>query len=136
MARKTPTVRNGVLTVDGAPRAIPIGSAEWWRWLETANATSFRFEHGALSFTARRERQKVGWYWYGYKRREGRLCKAYLGRSAELGLGRLESVAAVLARRGSGAQADHSDEPAPGPPSVSITSRGAGLAGSAHQAEP
>ena len=99
MARKSPTVRNGILTVEDAPRAIPIGSAEWWRWLETASARAFRFEQGALSFTARRERQKAGWYWYGYKRREGRLCKAYLGRSAELGLGRLETVAANLARR-------------------------------------
>ena len=80
MAHKTPTVRNGVLTVDGAPWAIPIGSAEWWQWLETASVRAFRFERGALSFTARRERQKVGWYWYAYRRREGRLHKAYLGR--------------------------------------------------------
>src|ERR671938_1440623 len=115
MARKTPTVRNGILTVEGAPRVIPIGSAEWWRWLESASARAFRFEQGALSFTARRERQKAGWYWYAYKRRGGRLHKAYLGRSAELGKVRLQAVAASLAEREPGTPPDRQGELAPGP---------------------
>src|SRR5438067_1603125 len=131
MAHKTPTVRDGILAVDDARSVIPIGSNEWWRWLETAGARAFRFEQGALGFTARRERQKAGWYWYGYRRREGRLHKAYLGRSAELGLERLESVAAALARRGAGTQADRSNESAAGPPGASMTSCGARQASSA-----
>ena len=115
MAHKTPTACDGILIVDSAHFAIPIGSDEWWRWLETAGASAFRFERGPLSFTARRERHKNGWYWYGY-RREGRLHKAYLGRSTELSLGRLESVAAALGRRGSASPVSSTHQASPSVP--------------------
>jgi non-specific serine/threonine protein kinase len=133
MAHKTPTARDGMLILDGAPSAIPIGSNEWWRWLEAAGASAFRFERGPLSFTARRERHKNGWYWYGY-RREGRLHKAYLGRSTELTLGRLESVAAALGRRGSASQVSQSGTLAATSPAIGTSSGRARSAGSAHHA--
>ena len=56
-----------------------VGSSEWFRWLGTAQATSFRFEHELASFTARRERQSNGAYWYAYRKSRGRLIKLYLG---------------------------------------------------------
>jgi non-specific serine/threonine protein kinase len=132
MARTTPTVRNGILIADGARSAIPIGSDAWWRWLETAGASAFRFERGPLSFTARRERHKHGWYWYGY-RRDGRLHKAYLGRSTELTLARLESVAAALGRRGSASRGSRSDTPAAISPALGTSSGRARPASSTHQ---
>ena len=97
-------------------RAIPIGSADWAHWLDAPTSRSFRFEHGPITFTARRERQKTGWYWYAYRRRAGRLHKAYLGRSAELGELRLQSVAASLAERESGTSPHSQGEHAPGLP--------------------
>ena len=51
------------------------------------------------NFTARRERKHDGWYWYAYRTRGGALQKAYLGKSADLTLDRLQEVAAVLAQR-------------------------------------
>ena len=133
MARKTPTARDGILIVDGAQAAIPIGSDVWWRWLDTAGASAFRFERGPLRFTARREQHKNGWYLYGY-RREGRLHKAYLGRSTELTLGRLESVAAALGRRGSASQVSKSDSLTATPPALGASSGRARSVSSAHQA--
>jgi hypothetical protein len=75
MAQTTPRVRDGVLADGGAGREHPlrVGSAAWWRWLDLPGTTSFRFEHGAGRFTARRERQRDRWYWYAHRRQGGRL---------------------------------------------------------------
>jgi predicted ATPase/DNA-binding CsgD family transcriptional regulator len=103
MARAIPTVRDNTLSppVDGAGGDIRVGGAEWWRWLEAPASSSFRFEHGLDGFTARREQRSGGWYWYAYRRRDGRLNKAYLGRATELSPDRLHSVSGALAGRAS-----------------------------------
>ncbi len=98
MARDTPSVQDGRLTLpDGRQRAsIPVGSTAWWAWLAEAGTTSFRFGAGAARFTARRERKAGGRYWYAYRRQAGRLRKAYLGKAEDLTLERLHVAAATL----------------------------------------
>jgi len=71
----------------------------WRQWLAAATTTTFRFEHPLCNFTARRERKRDGSYWYAYRTRGGALQKAYLGKSTDLTLDRLQEVAAGFARR-------------------------------------
>src|SRR6266542_5459499 len=100
MARATPHITDGILTYrDGTQEhTIAVGSSLWWQWLAAEGTTTFRFEHPLGNFTARRERKRDGWYWYAYRTRDGALQKAYLGKSADLTLDRLQEVAAVLAQ--------------------------------------
>ena len=99
MNRRIPTVSNGTLHehFEEVPSidAIVVGSAAWYTWLE--NHSTFRFDHPSSSFTARKEQRSGGWYWYAYRRHAGRLHTAYVGRSAELSITRLEEIAADLA---------------------------------------
>src|ERR1051326_4632537 len=114
MARATPHIRDGTLVPydGGLSSTIRVGEPDWWRWLDQAGSTHFRFEQGADAFTARRERREGGWYWYAYRKRNGRLHKAYLGRTSDLTADRLCAVAATLS---------HSDE-TPTPTSESARS--------------
>src|SRR5690242_14413256 len=78
-----------------APRIEP-SSQHWVDWLETVPSFSFQSRDGG-SCTVRKETvQRGGTYWYAYRRREGRMVKRYLARSAELTLARLEEVTATL----------------------------------------
>jgi hypothetical protein len=74
-----------------------VGSREWWEWVNSDKAESFRFEcdHGVKGYRARKEgiKSRSGSFWYAYKRIDRKLRKRYLGKSEELTLGRLESVA-------------------------------------------
>src|SRR5215472_14209362 len=98
MARSIPKIRNDSLlvpTLEGKNTSvILLGSAAWDSWVE--HARSFRFESPHASFTARKEQRPGGWYWYAYRRRHGTLHIAYLGKSEELSIERLRTVASVL----------------------------------------
>jgi predicted ATPase/DNA-binding CsgD family transcriptional regulator len=100
MARSIPKIRDDSLqvpTLEGhGTNIITLGSAAWDSWVE--HARSFRFESPHASFTARKERRPGGWYWYAYRRRHSRLHIAYLGKSEELNIERLHTVASVLER--------------------------------------
>ena len=87
------------LPAGAARQPLPIGDPAWWHWLDSAEARAFVFEHATGTYTARREAKPSGQYWYAYTRRAGRLHKAYLGRSADLSLDRLEAAASTLAQR-------------------------------------
>src|SRR5690349_16353393 len=65
-------------------------------WLTSSGAKGFRYEHPAGGFTARHERRKAGWYWYAYRKRNGVVHKAYLGRTADLTPERLAKAAIEL----------------------------------------
>jgi LuxR family maltose regulon positive regulatory protein len=96
-----PIVRDGVLRageleVVVSPSALQHAS-EWIEWL--AGHEQFRFDGAAGHFSARRECRHGGDYWYAYRRRDGILHKAYLGKSTDLSLDRLEEAAANLAGR-------------------------------------
>jgi predicted ATPase/DNA-binding SARP family transcriptional activator len=98
MVRTTPTVCDGTLTWyrDTDQQQLTVGTPAWYAWLERVGLFAFRSEVG--SFTARKERKLHGSaYWKAYRKREGRLYRAYLGMSRNLTLQRLGSVAAKLA---------------------------------------
>ena len=89
-------LKNGLLTT---PRtdAIRIGSSRWREWL--ADHSTFVFEGGAGHFTAQRELRRGCAFWYAYRRREGKLCKAYLGKSEDLNEAVFEQASAHLSGR-------------------------------------
>lgn len=97
MSKLEYSVSNGILELPGGKR-IEVGLASWWHWLESKDAKSFRFEtdYGCKSYTARKEALKSGEFWYAYKKIEGKLHKSYIGKSHELSLERLESIAYKL----------------------------------------
>ncbi|QBD81643.1 hypothetical protein EPA93_39005 [Ktedonosporobacter rubrisoli] len=101
MARTTPQLSNGMLTVRTGTKvlSIHVGSEAWWRWLENAANTTFHFSEQELSFTARHEYKSGSWYWYAYRKQHKKLRKAYLGKSRELTAERLENIAVQLMQR-------------------------------------
>ena len=112
MARTTPIVQGDVLIYqrDGAECSLAVGTPAWYAWLEIV--TTFAFSSSYGTFTARREQagnRRGGWYWKAYRKRNGKLHRAYLGKSEELTLDHLNTIAAALAGenitdRASGAQ--------------------------------
>ncbi len=116
MAPTPPLVQGELLTYqqDGQSAQVTVGSAAWFRWLENASTFTYRTEHG--TFTARLERsgnKRGGTYWRAYRKRAGKLRRAYLGKSVELTLERLQMVAALLAGQGPGEETapDNASEP-------------------------
>lgn len=105
MAYRTPTVRDGFLQDlainENTSDTLVVGSAEWFAWLE--QHCSFRFETDSTAFTARKEQRPGGWYWYAYRRKQGKLYNTYIGKLEELTLDRLTSVAEIF-------DCDHKDE--------------------------
>jgi LuxR family maltose regulon positive regulatory protein len=82
----------------GATSSIAVGSPAWYAWLE--DATTFAFTNAQGGFTARREQHgQSGWYWKAYRKHQGALHRAYLGKSADLTLERLIATATLLAQR-------------------------------------
>lgn len=83
-------------------KSFDVGSHEWWDWVNSSQAESFRFEcdFGVKGYRARKEeiKSRSGSFWYAYKRVDGKLRKRYLGKSEELTLEKLESVAYDLAK--------------------------------------
>ena len=101
MARLTPTVQGETLTwyVDTHEHQLAVGTPAWYSWLQEASLFAFVAESG--SFTARKEMKPHGaTYWKAYRKRGGRLYHAYLGKSEQLTLERLNAIAVLLARRG------------------------------------
>lgn len=93
-----PTVKNGALWTEEQEIALSppvlLDSPEWNEWL--ISHRQFQFHGTTGHFSARRESRHGSDYWYAYRRRDGTLHKAYLGKVTDLTLGRLEEVAASL----------------------------------------
>src|SRR5579884_1826121 len=105
MTSTPPLIEGNVLTYQqsGQPVHLLVDTAEWYAWLRSASTFTFRSEQG--TFTARKERAGSGRgseYWKAYRRRNGKLYRVYLGKSEELTLQQLKSVAVVLANKGEG----------------------------------
>src|SRR5216684_3759221 len=103
MISTPPLIWGNTLTYQqsGQPAQLLVDTADWYAWLSTASTFTFHSEHG--TFTARKERagsRRGGEYWKAYRRRQGKLYRAYLGKSEELTLEQLQSVAVVLASKG------------------------------------
>ena len=76
-------------------------SPAWFSWLKQVSSFAFWGQRG--HYTARKESRPRGEaYWYVYVGAGKKLTKKYLGKTSEVTLARLEQVAAMLARRGSG----------------------------------
>lgn len=119
MGQRRPNVREGLLypcdgdTTHTAETAITLDSEAWYTWLDAHSA--FLYEVTGFHFTARKERRSGGLYWYAYRRQQGKLRTAYLGKSEELTQDRLKSIADGL-QQGEGNAGDMSSEgaaPAP-----------------------
>src|SRR5215470_1620713 len=105
MTSRPPLIQGNTLTYHqaGQPAQVLVDTSDWYTWLRTASTFTFHNEHG--TFTARKERagsKRGGEYWKAYRRRHGKLYRAYLGKSEELTLEQLKSVAVVLASKGEG----------------------------------
>src|SRR5436305_803063 len=114
MPQTTPTVRFDTLVYqhDGQDSLLKVGSSEWYSWLATV--TTFAFSSDSGSFTARKERvgnARGSWYWKAYRKRDGRLYRAYLGKSEDLTLARLNTVATLLSRQNTLPGAQDTDQP-------------------------
>jgi predicted ATPase/DNA-binding CsgD family transcriptional regulator len=112
MTFRPPLIQDDTLTYHqaGQPAQLLVDTADWYAWLRTASTFAFHGEQG--TFTARKERagsRRGGEYWKAYRRRHGKLYRAYLGKSEELTLERLQAVAVVLASKG--AEEGSSDVP-------------------------
>jgi LuxR family maltose regulon positive regulatory protein len=98
---RLPAVRDGMFIAAPGDAPVPVGAPEWFDWLQ--DARSFTFAGAGGTFTARHEERSGSRFWYAYRRQEGRLRKAYLGRAAQLTMHRLEQAARILAERGDAA---------------------------------
>lgn len=102
MTKKDYSISAGIMELPTG-KCFEVNSQEWWAWVNSDEAESFRFEcdFGVKGYRARKEEIKArsGSFWYAYKRVEGKLRKRYLGKSNELSLERLESVAYDLAKQ-------------------------------------
>jgi LuxR family transcriptional regulator, maltose regulon positive regulatory protein len=90
MAHNTPNVSNGELifaTDKLSQYIIKVDSVEWYEWLE--GKKTFHFESILSNFTAR----FVNQYWYAYHRKQGKLRIAYLGKTQNMTLEKLYTVA-------------------------------------------
>src|SRR5262245_47836095 len=100
--RRTPTCDGEVLRDERGPtpQRVRVGGPDWFAWLREPANRAFAYADGRGAFTARREARRGGEYWYAYRRRDGRLHNAYLGRADDLTPARLAAVAARLAGAG------------------------------------
>jgi len=99
VAHSTPLVRFDTLLYqqNGLQHSLTVGTSEWYAWLNNFPTFAFSSEYG--SFTARKEtagNRRGGAYWKAYRTRNGKLHRAYLGKSEALKLERLNEIAFVL----------------------------------------
>jgi predicted ATPase len=100
MAHTSPIVQDGMLTYsqNGQTANCAVDTPDWYNWLEIASTFTFRSASGV--FTARKEQagnKRGGQYWRAYRKRNGKLHRAYLGKSEDITLERLNAIAVVVA---------------------------------------
>ncbi|MBA3947943.1 MAG: hypothetical protein H0X37_25755 [Herpetosiphonaceae bacterium] len=88
----TPIVKGGWLYTDAA--SVQLDTPAWIAWLK--GHTTFYLEAPEGTFTARQEKRWDGQFWYAYRRHQGKLHKAYLGKAEDITKERLLSVASKL----------------------------------------
>src|SRR5260370_27202197 len=104
MARSTPTIEKNTLIAHEGERAleIAVGSAAWFEWVGRESSTLFAFHVPEGGYTARKEGSgsgRGGWYWKAYRKHQGRLYRAYMGKAEDLTLERLRKIAQTLSAR-------------------------------------
>ncbi|HEY4386041.1 MAG TPA: LuxR C-terminal-related transcriptional regulator [Ktedonobacteraceae bacterium] len=101
MTRSTPMIHDTTLVFYEEEQAISIivESAQWFAWLQEETSTTFAFHSPHGSYTARKERvgnHRGGWYWKAYRKYQGTLYRAYLGKPENLTLARLNEIVFTL----------------------------------------
>lgn len=99
-------------------RTIRLDTPEWEQWLEEPTTSSFAYpvydrRGGYIRgwMTVRKEhRNRGGHYWVAYRRVGKRLCKLYLGRSAQVGQSQLGDAAARFLAMADQVEPEASDE--------------------------
>ena len=97
---------------NGQEARLTVGTPDWYAWLDSATRFAFRSPFG--TFTAHKERaghQRGEWYWRAYRKRGGKLYRAYLGHSTALTGAHLHAIAAKLMAQQDAARG----EPMPNP---------------------
>ncbi len=101
MVRRLPLVAEHSLHLLEEPSdPIVVGSEAWYCWLAAEQHQSFAFRNQLGIFAGRRELRRQHGYWYLYHKREGKLRKAYLGKTEQMTLQRLNAVAATVVVQG------------------------------------
>ena len=94
MARKssksTAMVVSGVLYTDDDWTGTQVNSLAWSFFLKEGR--TFYCDLGDASYTARPEKRREGFFWYGYKKVRGKLLKRYIGRAQDVTINRLVEV--------------------------------------------
>src|SRR5258708_1276084 len=117
MAQVSPIIQDEILTYggEGPPTKVEVDSSGWYAWPQTASVFTFRSGEG--DFTVRKERagnRRGEPYWRVYRKRGGKLHRAYLGKSEELTLERLGAIATGMADQHTGGSPRRGQEqPAP-----------------------
>ncbi|MEO6888162.1 MAG: LuxR C-terminal-related transcriptional regulator [Ktedonobacteraceae bacterium] len=81
----------------------PESGPSWLHFLETHTSFAFQGQEGRLSII-KETRLRGSGYWYAYRTSGRRTVKRYLGSASTVTIARLEEVAGVLSRVGSGTQ--------------------------------
>lgn len=76
---------------------VTVGSPAWYTWLHDAGNQSFALHTTHGQITMRQEQKRNGWYWYAYRKRDGKLHKVYAGKANDLSPARLQQIALALA---------------------------------------
>jgi LuxR family transcriptional regulator, maltose regulon positive regulatory protein len=87
--------------LSGPQHATPPSSSlqeggAWLEWLEAHRAFAFHGRSGQVNLLKEKRSRGGEGYWYAYRRQAGGMVKRYAGRSAQLGVERLEELAATL----------------------------------------
>ena len=94
----TPQIKQSILEVltnaGETQERVTVGSDQWFEWL--SNNTHFHLQNNAGSFTARKEKRRNTYYWYAYRKINGKLKKKYLGASNQLTNKRFYETAEAL----------------------------------------
>ena len=96
--RGTPWVKQGrLMTKTG--QSIIVGSPAWFDWLQTATHFCYSASHPVDRFTARKEKRRHNFYWFGYLKINRKLHNVYLGKAEQLTPDRLEQACEQLMQK-------------------------------------
>lgn len=95
---------------------LVVESPAWFAWLEEETLFTFQGQQG--TFSARKERVahgRGGFYWRAYRKKQGKLCRVYLGKNEQVTMARLNAVAQELTRRLGAAENRRAEQKVPLP---------------------
>lgn len=85
----TPWIKGGKLITETG-QWIVLDTPDWFRWLQTATRFCYSSSRSVDRLSARREKRRHTFYWYGYVKSASKLHNIYLGKSEQLTAARLD----------------------------------------------